>query len=226
MKEIIDEHLKQKMISDSNLTNQFSTDIEHDLKLFLIQAQSFIVKNNETPEYLFYMVEGRAKLYNMLSNGKISLIDFFNPPCFIGEMELLDPEIKPYSVQATKDCWCLALPAKKYKYKLLNDVTFLRKLSIYLSYKNIRNISTASKNQSFSLSERFSSFILLTSHNNIYDEKHVQAAQYLGVTYRHLLYVLSLFVKKGYLEKMNKHYLITDKNSLLKLAHDVQNSTM
>lgn len=224
MQEIFDEHLRKKLIADSHLTDQFSINVEPDLRLFLFPAKSFIVNSAETPKFLYYMVSGRAKLYDTLSNGRVALIDFFDPPCFIGEMELIDPDSKPYSVQSVRDCWCLGLTIKDHQSELIQDATFLRSLSIYLSHKNIRNISTASQNQSFSLAERFAYFILLTSHGDTYDEKHVQVAQYLGVTYRHLLYVLANFVDQGYLEKNGKHYQITNRNELEKIAKEVKKS--
>jgi len=36
-----------------------------------------------------YLLSGRAKLFLSHENGRISLINFLNAPCFIGEMELL-----------------------------------------------------------------------------------------------------------------------------------------
>lgn len=38
----------------------------------------------------------------------------------------------------------------------------------------------------------------------MYREKHTEVSEFLGVTYRHLLYVLADFVKRGYLKKQNK----------------------
>ncbi len=47
---------------------------------------------------------------------------------------------------------------------------------------------------------------------------HTEASAYLGVTYRHLLYVLASFVKEGYLEKMPKGgYKIKDEDALEEL---------
>ena len=46
-------------------------------------------------------------------------------------------------------------------------------------------------------------------------------ADYLGVSYRHLLYVMAQFVEKGFLKKENRIYRIADKKALLQLAHVV-----
>ena len=61
-------------------------------------------------------------------------------------------------------------------------------------------------------------FILTTSHNGIYREKHTEVAEYLGVTYRHLLYVLAKFVKSGILAKSEQGYVIKNKSALRKIS--------
>ena len=43
------------------------------------------------------------------------------------------------------------------------------------------------------------------------------------MTYRHLLYVLADFVKKGFLKKTPQGYEITDMNALQKLAAQNEN---
>ncbi len=100
----------------------------------------------------------------------------------------------------------------------MNDTKFLRYLCLFLSQKAIGNTHHYSKNQSYPLAVRLANFILLTSCNNMYREKHTEAADFLGVTYRHLLYVLADFVKCGYLKKTEQGYLIQDLTALRNIA--------
>lgn len=65
-------------------------------------------------------------------------------------------------------------------------------------------------------------FILLTSCNRLYREKHTEVAEFLGVTYRHLLYVLADFVKRGFLKKTEQGYYIQDFNILRKIAEGIK----
>lgn len=44
---------------------------------------------------------------------------------------------------------------------------------------------------------------------------------YLGVSYRHLLYVMAQFCEKGYLLKEQNYYQIGDNDALKKLAQEV-----
>ena len=196
MKEIHNNDLKQQLMSESAYKNCFSTDVSADTRLFHFLARDYIVQEGQQPSWLFYLTRGRARLYATLANGRVSLIDFFAAPCFIGEIELIDKDHEPRAVQAIEECWCLALPMKHYRPLLLNDTLFLRKLCVTLSHKNYRNIVSLTQNQSFPLVNR----------------------EYLGVTYRHLLYVIAQLIHDGLLIKSKKGYLIKNRKQLLGLA--------
>lgn len=221
MKEIHNEVVKQELILQSGYKERFSVDILRDTRLFEVAAGEEIVKVGQQPAWLFYLVRGRARLYATSANGRVSLIDFFTAPCFIGEIELVDADHEPRAVQATEACWCLALPMKQYRPLLLNDATFLRHLCIALSRKNYRNIVSLTQNQSFPLINRLAAFILLTQNCDIYREKHTQAAEYMGVSYRHLLYVIAQFSQEGVLIKQKAGYIIKNKSRLLNLAREM-----
>lgn len=223
MKEIQSIDLKQKFIKGSGYLEKFATEVERDTRLFQIAAGDFIVEERKKPNFLFYLVKGRAKLYATQSNGRITLIDFFNAPCFIGEIELVDTNHDSLAVQSIEECWCLALPVKSYRSKLNNDVIFLRTLCIALGLKNSRNIISLTQNQSYPLANRLASFILLTQNKELYNEKHIQVAEYMGVSYRHLLYVIAQFTRDEILVRDKRGYRINNKESLVKLSHEMGN---
>ena len=218
MKEVLDTSLKQQLLEATGYSQNFSIDVVGNTKLFHVLAGDFIVKEGHPPSYLFYLAQGRAKLYSTLANGRVSLIDFFAAPCFIGEIELVDMDHEPRAVQAIEACWCLALPIKQFRAQLLNDATFLRNLCVALSKKNYRNIISLTKNQSFPLINRLAAFILLTQHCDVYREKHTSVVEYMGVSYRHLLYVIAQFTQDGVLIKQKSGYIITNKSALTALA--------
>lgn len=211
----------QKALNKSNFLSTFSFNAEPFVKLIHFDVDDEITKEGEIPEHLFYLVSGQAKLFLTLPNGKRTLIDFFNAPCFIGEMELLGVHTHSRSVQALVPCVCLALPLDLCRNQLLNDARFLRKLSLYLGNKNMRNVASLAETKTYPLTNRLASFILLAAPNGHYKEMHGNAAEYLGVSYRHLLYVLADFVQKGYLEKTEKGYQVTNKEALVKLTSEM-----
>lgn len=187
-------------------------------QLHRFKADEFILHEGQTPEYLYFVVEGKAKVYITHSNGKISLVNFLHAPCFIGEMELLNAQRDAIGVQAVITVACIALPMQQIRNTLLSDSVFLRELCIYLGKKAANNSRTYTHNMSYPLENRLARFIQLTAHGSIYSEKHTEAAEYLAVTYRHLLFVIANFIKKGILEKTTNGYRILDHEALNHLA--------
>jgi CRP/FNR family transcriptional regulator, putaive post-exponential-phase nitrogen-starvation regulator len=222
MHQIRDRQLLQEFLSDPQFESYFSFNATQYALLFHFDSTDYIAREGFPMEYLFYMVKGQAKLLVTHSNGKVSLIDFFKAPCFIGESELVGSQTEAFGVQALTPCYCLALPVAECKDLLLNDTTFLRKLCTFLGTKALLNLFKYTKNQAFPLENRLAAFILATSHYSLYTEKHTEAAEYLGVTRRHLLYVLARLVKDEVLQKNPSGYQILDRQRLQALARELE----
>lgn len=201
------------------LTDFFSFDITPWVSVVMFEGDETIMSEGVPPVYLYYLIDGRAKLYLTHDNGRISLINFLSAPCLLGEMELIGAQSAANGITAVTPCTCYAIRISEYKAMLMNDVRFMRSLCLFLGRKAIGNTSNYAQNQSYPLRVRLAGFILLTSNNGYYREKHTEISEYLGVTYRHLLYVLSVFVKKGFLEKTEKGYRIQSPEALWKIAH-------
>ena len=73
------------MKTDKKLFEElFDMDIGLYLEEREFQPDEFIMREGERSEYLYYLTEGRAKLFLSQENGRISLINFIEAPCFIG----------------------------------------------------------------------------------------------------------------------------------------------
>lgn len=200
------------------LSDYFGFDIRPYTSIVQFDMEENLLHEGDTPYFLYFLIEGRAKLFLSQSNGRISLINSLNAPCFIGEMELLGTQKAAKGVTAITPCTCYAVQVNQCKDQILNDTKFLRYLCLFLSEKTITNTYNYSKNQSYPFEARLANFILLTSCNRMYRERHTEAAEFLGVTYRHFLYVLASFVKRGYLKKTESGYYIQDLHTLQKIA--------
>ncbi len=188
----------------------------------MFDADDVMIKEGESTQTLFFLEEGRAKIYLSHQNGRRTLIRFIEAPCFFGEMELLDAQKSANGVVAVTPCICAVIDTGVCRDKLLSDAKFLRYLCLLLSRKTAENSYNLSKNQSYPLENRLAKFILLTAVKGYYREKHTEAAEYLGVTYRHLLYVLADFKARGILEKSPQGLRITDEQQLKELAQYMQ----
>lgn len=202
------------------LSDIMDTDVSGCTQYVRFEPDEVIMEEGTRPVYLFYLVSGRAKLYLSHDNGRITLINFLSAPCFIGEMELLDDERLASGVKAITVCECYAIRLDKCRDRLLNDTKFLRFTCRFLSRKAIGNTTNYSRNQSYPLKNRLAAFMLETAVNGIYREQHGEVAEYLGVTYRHLLYVLAEFVKLGLIEKTSVGDRLIDMTALRELTKE------
>ena len=205
------------------LSEHFSFDISPYTSIVKFGSGEPLFREGEHPQVLYYLIEGRAKLYLSHENGRISLINFLGAPCIIGEMELLGARKIADGVTAITPCTCYAIHTAQCYNQILNDTKFLRFLCKFLSQKAIGNTYHYSKNQSYPLKIRLAEFILLASCGQLYRERHTEAAEFLGVTYRHLLYVLADFVKCGILRKTEQGYEIRNRDALRRIAEGAEN---
>ena len=203
------------------LSRYFSFDITPFIQVYEFEKGEFIFHEHSYPDYLYYMVEGKAKLYITHKNGKISLIDFLTSPTFMGEMELLNAERYSKGIQTVTKSICFALSIQEVKKKLLADPVFLKMLCLFLSQKAMIATAKYTQNQAYPLENRLASFILLSSDQQFYKEKHTEVCDYLGVSYRHLLFVLAQFSEAGYLSKENRGYVLTNRSALETLAAEI-----
>ena len=71
------------------LSDYFGFEIYPYTSIVKFDSAENILCEGEKPDSLYYLINGRAKLFLSHENGRISLINFLNAPCFAGEMELL-----------------------------------------------------------------------------------------------------------------------------------------
>jgi CRP/FNR family transcriptional regulator, putaive post-exponential-phase nitrogen-starvation regulator len=209
---------RQRYLEEHSISHLFSFPIEEFIQVHEYRRDEWIIQEGKRPDFLFYVIEGKAKIYLTHQNGKVSLINFINENDYIGEMELLHDVYYSKGIQASTKTICFALPFHSFREKVLEDVKFLRELSIFLSLKATNMASKYSQSLAFPLENRLADFILQTADEGIYREKHVTVCDFLGVSYRHLLHVLAQFCDKGYLEKEGHHYRIRSRGLLCELA--------
>lgn len=214
---------KRLCLEKYSIAHLFSFPVEEFIEVHEYRRDEWIIQEGMRPDFLFYVIEGKAKIYVTHQNGKVSLINFINANEYIGEMELLNDVYYTKGIQASTKTVCFALPFHRYRTQLLEDAKFLRELTRFLSGKATFMAAKYSQSLAFPLENRLADFILQTADEGMYKEKHVTVCDYLGVSYRHLLHVLTQFCEKGYLQKEGRNYQIKQYGSLKELAGVLKN---
>jgi CRP/FNR family transcriptional regulator, putaive post-exponential-phase nitrogen-starvation regulator len=214
---------KQVYLEEHSIAHLFSFSVEDFIEVHEYQRNDWIIQEDKRPDFLFYVIEGKAKIYITHQNGKVSLINFINANEYIGEMELLHDVYYTKGIQASTKTICFALPIYYYRKQLLEDAKFLRELTKFLSVKATEMAAKYTQSLAFPLENRLADFILQTADQGTYKERHVTVCDYLGVSYRHLQHVLRQFCDKGYLYKEGRNYQIRQYHSLKELAQVLHN---
>ncbi|QCR31055.1 transcriptional regulator YeiL [Lysinibacillus sp. SGAir0095] len=209
---------KRRYLENHPIEALFGFQVEEFMEVHEYQRDEWIIQEDRRPDFLFYVLEGTAKIYVTHQNGKVSLINFIHADDYIGEMELLNDVYYTKGIQASTKTICFALPFNRYRKQLMEDAKFLRELTKFLSAKATHRAAKYSQSLAFPLENRLADFILQTADAGIYKEKHITVCDYLGVSYRHLLHVLKQFCDKNYLQKEGRNYQIIQPDSLHELA--------
>ncbi|GAU77602.1 transcriptional regulator YeiL [Fusibacter sp. 3D3] len=215
--EMLDSALKSKVEQYKDLFESVYPFIQVEI----FEANENIVYFNEEISHLRYLIKGRAKTSLVHENGKRSIIQFVMPDEFIGELSLIDVEKQPKDVVAISECICISLAFLDVKAILLKDDKFLLALSRYIGQKLLKRTWFNSKNQNYELKNRLAAHVLMSSNKGIYQEKHTETAEFLGVSYRHLLHTFYNFQAEGLIAKQKKGYKI-DAEGLAILAKDIE----
>lgn len=145
---IVHQHeLLEEYYNHFPLSEYFGFDICPYTSIVKFNGAENILCEGEKPDSLYYLINGRAKLFLSHENGRTSLINFLNAPCFVGEMELLGAQETANGVTAITPCTCYEIHINECRDKILNDTKFLRYLCLFLSQKAIGNTYNYSKNQ-------------------------------------------------------------------------------
>ena len=216
-----------KTFSVSEALSSLDFDLSDSMHLFdsiadyvqvnVFENKDYIIHADRPVPRLFLLVEGKAKISVTHEDGGSSIVYFVRPNELIGELSLIGIEDRPKDVNSIGTSLCLSVPMDVAKSILLNDSDFMLKMSQYIGTKLIERTWFNAKQQHYELKHRLAAYILLCECDGFYNEKHTQTAEYLAVSYRHLLHTLSQMKDEGILKKEKKGFSF-DREALEDLA--------
>ena len=223
---IKDLKLIEKYITIHNIESLFSSYIKENLELLFFDKRELIFKEGDEIEYLMFFVEGRAKVYMTLENGKLLLLDFYKELDTLGDLELVTNDLSNCNVEAIEACVCIGIPIKLIKNVHIKDVNLLNFLCNSLGEKLKRSSRNASINLLYPLENRLASYIIsiVVKEENKYfkfDDTLTIISELLGTSYRHLLRTINKFCDKKILKRNKESYIILDYKKLKSLSADI-----
>lgn len=226
MKLLNDDKLLNHYIKMHHIDKIFDCDMRPYMDLVSFSRNEDILIAGDPMPYFYFIVDGKAKIFKTLENGKSVLIRFTRPLSELGSLELLQKnKIVDCDVQALHEAICIRLRFTDLSDVCQNDVTFYKYIISRLSHKLETSSKTATLNSSYPFKNRFASYIIsitrideISRIDEIRFDKLTDLATYLGTSYRHLNRIIQDFEDEGIIEKRNKKFVILDYDHLESLA--------
>lgn len=189
----------------------------------VFEPGEIIIDSNRKVDQLRFLAHGRCKILMIHEDGNRSIVHFVQQDEFIGELSFTGVEDRPKDVVAISQCICLSIPMRLAKEKLLKDADFLLLLNQYIVKKLLNRTWFSTKSQNYEFKNRLAAYILMSECHGKYSEKHTETSEFLGTSYRHLLYTIKQFIEDGILVKEKKGYTF-NRQALEELAMDINDN--
>lgn len=191
------------------------------IKVLKFKKGEHLCKEGFPMENFLFMVEGKAKAYINLSDGKSILSQFYVNAGVLGEIELMTGGLASVSVEAMSEVTCMAIPMYEYRSELLRNINFMNLVAKELAGKLEKTAKNGAVSVLLPLEARLCSYIIMVSENGLFKEKLNTTSEMLGTSYRHLLRSLDSLRKDGVLGKVAGGYIIADRTELQRRAQDI-----
>lgn len=225
MIKVSNEKLFNQFVKKYKINDIFSSDMSNYMELVVFKKNEYICRENENLTHLFFMVDGKAKVFTLLSNGKSLLICFNQGFNVIGDLEITNTNIVKTNVQAIVDVYCIGIPFLYVQKYLLEDNKFLRYICNSIGQKLDSFSRNSSINLLYPLENRLASYILVAGERRegmIYlNENLTELSSLLGTSYRHLLRTLNILCDKNIIIRGTHNFKIVNEDRLNQMAADL-----
>jgi CRP-like cAMP-binding protein len=206
-------------------------------------AGEHLIRSGQAVDGLFFVVEGRAKVYSQMENGSTLLVRFYAPFDILGDVELFSFDSYVLNVVAIEETACLCLPSSAIKRHAERNTGFLMELCGRLGRKLADFNASAAINLRYPVENRLASYLLAVtgapgpaagtadadgpsgaasrSGQCLVTDDLGELADILGTSYRQLSRVLRRFREEGIIGGGRGGIRVLDRGRLEPLARDL-----
>jgi CRP-like cAMP-binding protein len=189
--------------------------------MHIFPINQHIFRPDQTIRQCYLILSGTVKIYIDHKNGRRSILDFVGKGDWIGELSIFGEEtdIKENTVVQEVTCLAFDVDALRQLCRENADVSFY--FASYTARKLVIRSHRMSEYLNYSLEKRLAEFIMEHENEGVYKIPHTEVAEYLNVSYRHVLYGIKGFCDAGLLSKTagrGKGYAISDKSGLRRIG--------
>lgn len=224
MKELMDKERIIQYLQKYDLDKVLPEALWPHLVLFRFEPDEPLCLQGEEPEYLYFLVQGKVKVYTSSTEGKALLISFTTPLGIIGEIECLQGWENLNTVMTVTPVETIAIRKREIG-QYLEEASFLRFLLDTVTQKFYRKSGALSFNLLYPVEARLASYLLSVSSGNEKESSAVVSmvnlkdiSDLIGTSYRHLNRVLQSFSEEGLVERKDRMLVVKDRNGLMAVS--------
>lgn len=225
------------------LDSLLSPELLGALTLRRYPAGEHLIRSGQAVEGLFFVVEGRAKVYSQMENGSSLLVRFYAPFDILGDVELFSFDAYVLNVVALEETVCLCLAGAAIKRYAEHNAGFLMELCRRLGRKLADFNASAAINLRYPVENRLASYLLAVTGGSgpaagaggmvgaggvasrsgqcLVTDDLGELADILGTSYRQLSRVLRRFREEGIVGGGRGGIRVLDRGRLEPLARDL-----
>lgn len=210
-----DSRLLHAALLEHKLDVLFHEQLEPELKLYKLERGDRVCAAGENLRQMYFLVQGRLKVFITLSSGKSLLLRFCNPLSIIGDLEFITRNQTGSSVEAVTEGLVIGVDYDMLYSKFYHHPVFLHYILQHVTHKLETVLASTSVNQLSTVEQRFTNYLVSTMMGEkswIIDEIKSsnlgEIAELLGTSYRHLNRVIHALETEGIVERKNGHLTV------------------
>lgn len=225
----LDYYIKKHEIKAMFDPTLFDDKLRDQMELHLFTKGEFICQIDESLDYFYFIVTGKAKVLIPTQSGKSLLIQFYTPPKLIGIVEFLDMDTATSNVEVVEDTLCIGIRMAAFNQYVEDDKEFLKFACHRLGKLLVKSSKASSINLLYPVESRLASYLLASTPkdesasivNEITADKATELADLLGTSYRHLVRTINKLTDEGIIRKEKKKFIILDRERLEEISADL-----
>jgi CRP/FNR family transcriptional regulator, putaive post-exponential-phase nitrogen-starvation regulator len=209
------------------LNRLFPGNFQRQMKGYHFSKGEDLFITGEELDELYFLVEGKIKIYTLTPEGKSLINRFKRPLGVIGDVEYVKGSPVINSVEAVTDGVMLAIPFADLEDLEAMHPQVIRFLLETVAHKFYSESQATSMHMLYPVEVRLASYLLSISsdgegtlfHQEMRTANLTELAEWIGTSYRHLNRVLKKMASEGTIERSNGIIQIKNIENLRTLAN-------
>ncbi|MEK5476161.1 cyclic nucleotide-binding domain-containing protein [Paenibacillus sp. FSL R5-0407] len=230
MKEILDMEILNSHLQEFDLEPIFTESLKPHMTLYSYDAGELVCSQGDPSGTLYVLVKGKLKIYTTSAEGRTLVLCFKTPLELVGDIEYVKNTDIVNTVEAVTPVQLIGIPYRQLK-KYVNDhAPFLQFLLDIITQKFYIKSNSFSFNLMYPVEVRLASYLLSVSSGESDELLHEQlstaglkdAANLIGVSYRHLNRIVYQFCSEGLVERSKGGIIVKNREGLRALtSHNI-----